>query len=290
MINWGISYGHHDAAVVVMRDNKIVVAKRARAKDLDNDWLKVLEFGYPPNQIFVHENKKRDMWRKLVSGDWSRMFVKKPYLPKKPTVGNHHLSHAAAGFYTSGLKNALVIVADAIGEQESLAIYRAYDGRLDTTPILTNRYPTSIGLYYSYHTAKVGLQPNKDENKLMEMSGESFYKNYPPAMLSFDTNYHLYPRTIVTNPIKQRWIAATVQDQIEKYFIKLLKHYSKNRYVNLVFTGGVAYNTKLCDMLKQNVTSLYVPSHPGDAGSALGAILQHTHQHVVLNNGKIFNE
>jgi carbamoyltransferase len=290
MIRWGLSYGHHDAAIVVMYNNEIVIAERAHAKDLNDDRLKELELSHPPDRIYIHENKRRDLWRKIKSRDWSRLFEKKPYLPKKPVYGNHHLSHAATGYYTSGFRDALVVVADAIGEQESLAVYRAYDRRLDTTPIFTLKYPSSLGLYYSYHTAMVGLKPNRDEYKLMKMSNESMYRNYPLALFSVHTNYHLYPKTIVADPVEQRWIAATVQHQLEGQLIKVVEKFSDGRRVNLVFAGGVAYNRKLCEKLKFNVNDLYVPSHPGDAGSALGAILQHTHQRVVLENGRIFNE
>lgn len=292
MIFWGLSYGHHDAAVVVMRNNKIVVAERAHSKDLDDDRLKILAYAFPPNRVYIHENKKRDMWRKIVTGDWSRILVKKPFLPKKPMFGNHHLSHAATGFYTSDFGNALVVVADAIGEQESLAVYHAHDNRLNTTPVFTLKYPMSFGLYYSHHTAMIGFKPNRDEHMLMEMSNQTSYTNYPLAMLSRDKKYHLYPETIVVDPTERKWIAATVQNQLEKYISNLVKRLSGDRLINLVFAGGVAYNKKLCEMLRYhvNVKDLYVPSHPGDAGSALGAILQHTHQSVVLENGKIFNE
>ena len=141
---WGLSYGHHDAAVVVMQDGKIVFAERAQGKDLKDDVLKSLGFAYPPNQIYIHENKRRDVWRKVKSGDWSRMIVPRPWMPIAPTYGNHHLSHAAAGYYTSGFEDALIIVADAIGELESLAVYRAQEGKLYTNQGLDEKPITKI--------------------------------------------------------------------------------------------------------------------------------------------------
>lgn len=302
MIQWGLSYGHHDAAMVILRDGTIIKTHRSYQRDLDDSILKGFRYVYPPDQIFVHENKKRDLWRKLKTGDWSRLFVPKPSLPFKPVYGNHHLSHAATGFYTSGFRDALVVVADAVGELESLAVYKARDGRLDTQPIRVLRYPNSVGLFYSYHTALVGLTPNRDEHILMQMSEESSYVDYRPVWdtvtitdsLRFicDVDMHRYPKTVVTDPVVQKWIAATVQHTVERYFGLLIKHLAGPHGVNLVFTGGVAYNSKLCKILEYHpsVKQLYVPSHPGDAGSALGAILQHTHQSIVLENGKIFDE
>ena len=306
MTLWGMSYGHHDAAVVIISDNKIVETHRSRCRDLDDSMLKGLSFRDPPDLIYIHENKKRDLWRKIKSYDWGRLFVPKPYMDPhtkvKPIYGNHHLSHAATGYYTSGFRDALVVVADAVGELESLAVYKARDGRLDTQPIRVLRYPNSIGLFYSYHTALVGLTPNRDEHILMQMSEESSYVDYRIVLdtvtitdsLKFicDIDMHRYPKIVVTDPVVQKWIAATVQHTVERYFGLLIKHLAGPHGVNLVFTGGVAYNSKLCKMLKYHpsVKQLYVPSHPGDAGSALGAILQHTHQSIVLENGKIFNE
>ena len=41
------------------------------------------------------------------------------------TCASHHLSHAAAGFQTSPFETAAVVVIDAIGELDTISIYRA---------------------------------------------------------------------------------------------------------------------------------------------------------------------
>ena len=295
---WGLSYGHHDAAVVVMQDGKIVFAERAQGKDLKDDVLKSLGFAYPPNQIYIHENKRRDVWRKVKSGDWSRMIVPRPWMPIAPTYGNHHLSHAAAGYYTSGFEDALIIVADAIGELESLAVYRAQEGKLYTNPLFVLKYPHSLGLFYSYHVAMIGLQPNQDENVMMRMSRQSTCVKYHKVVDNitiniphFHTkkNFHHYP-DVIQDDVEKKWIAASAQRVLEQYFVDLVRHFTQGRKENIVFTGGVAYNSFVIDRIRivNRRSKVYVPSHPGDAGSALGAILQHTHQHIELKDGKIF--
>lgn len=297
---WGLSYGHHDAAVVVIRDDKIVFAERAQGKNLNNDILKSLEFAYPPKQIYVHENKRRDAWRKLKSGDWSRLIVPKPWMPIAPIYGNHHLSHAAAGYYTSGFEDALIIVADAIGELESLAVYRAHEGKLKKDPLFVLKYPHSLGLFYSYHTAMIGLKPNQEEIITMRMSRQSscveYFKVVDNVIVNspyFYTkkNFHHYPN-VVRDDVECKWIAASAQHVLEQYFVDLVRHFTGGKKENIVFTGGVAYNSFVVDRIQgvNRRSSIYVPSHPGDAGSALGAILQHTHQHTELKNGKIFQK
>lgn len=288
---WGLSYGHHDAAAVVIRDDVVLFAERAMSRDLDSSILKDLYKLYPPNLIFIHENKKRDMWRKIKTGDWSRLIVPKPWLPFKPMYGNHHLSHAAGAFYTSGFKEALVIVADAIGEQESLAVYTARNGRLNTKPIHTLRYPHSLGLFYSHHAARIGLKPNSEEHIMMRMSllgeptDQSVLSSVSIEGNVFHTNYnmHLTPTDTVTDEQQRYNIAATAQKMLEDYIVGLYPTLQ-----NVVFTGGVAYNRFVQDKLRLKCDNLYVPSHPGDAGSAYGAILQHTHSHLPLLNQQMY--
>ena len=306
MIYWGLSYGHHDAAAVVMYGDRVVYAKRFYSKDIHSGDLATIRDTYGmPDKIFVHENKWRDAWRKIKIGDWSRLLPRKMFFPVKPITGNHHLSHAAGAFYTSGFQDALVVVADAIGELESLAVYRAYTGKLNHKPLYTLKYPHSLGLFYSYHTALIGLEPNKDENKLMKMSQQSRFYDYDEVLDTIDMshssdysvyfkcreNLHRYPKEIETDPTAQKWIASTVQNVIESFMMQLIAKYNKDRpLTNIVFSGGLAYNTLLCNKIADKCSKLYVPSHPGDAGSAYGAILQHTHTHVKLHNGVMYDE
>jgi len=217
-----------------------------------------------------------------------------------PVYGNHHLSHAAAGYYTSGFDDALVVVADAIGELESLAVYRAQEGRLYTDPLFVLKYPHSLGLFYSHHVAMIGLKPNQDESVMMRMSRQSTCVEYHKVVDTFvaDTphfytkkNFHLYP-DVIRDDVEKKWIAATAQHVLEQYFVDLIRHFTQGRKENIVFTGGVAYNSFVVDRIQgvNRRSKVYVPSHPGDAGSALGAILQHTHQHIELKDGKIFQK
>lgn len=288
-IYWGLSYGHHDAALVIMRDNEVVLRELFGSKDIDNDRLKVLEFAYPPTKIYIHENKRRDFWRKVKSGDWSRLFTRKPWLPIKPIYGNHHLSHAAAAYFTSGMSDALIIVADAIGEQECLAVYSAHGQHLYKEPLFVLKYPHSLGLFYSHHAARIGLEPNQQERVMMAMSrlgnptDQSVLDSVEVKVPDFKTKYnlHRYPTELITDTQRKRDIAATAQKILQDYLMEMYWHFS-NYSTNLVFTGGVAYNTNVVKMLKAICPKLYVPTHPGDAGSAYGAILQHTHQHITL--------
>lgn len=306
MIYWGLSYGHHDASAVILKNSEVVFARKASEytyvafdRNLPSTLIEdMLKFGYPDN-IFLHENKFRDFKRKLLSGDWLRLVTKSPKLPFKPISGNHHLSHAAAAFYTSSLKEALVIVADAIGEMESLAVYYAKNNVLNSVPLFTLKYPHSLGLFYSYYTAKIGFTPLKEENRMMKIATSNFtrqeeiYRYIDTDNLKFTSkkNFHYKPKELVYEEEQRVNIASTVQDILEKYLLSLFKQYSFiTNCKALVFTGGVAYNKKVVQKLGSVASSIYVPSHPGDAGSSYGAILQHTNKKIILTHTKMFND
>lgn len=298
-IHWGFSYGHHDAAGIIIDNGNVVFAERSSKysgvpfdPDISDAMIDRMASWAMPDKVFIHENKRRDLWRKITSGDWRRLIVRHPQLPLKPVYGNHHLSHAAAAFYTSDFDDALVIVADAIGEQESLAVYVASNGQLDPAPLHVLEYPHSLGLFYSYHVARVGMKPNRDEGKFMELSQRSWINNEPSVLETFHSdghlfrttkNLHKYPTDIVTDPDLQARIAATTQHVLEAVLERTYSWFK--RYVpsnNLILSGGVAYNTCAVNRLRAHVKNVHVPSHPGDAGSAYGAILQHTHQKIAL--------
>jgi carbamoyltransferase len=291
---WGLSYGHHDAAAVVVKDDELVFSQRAMLKDIPDSIISEMIHRHGmPDHIYTHENKKRDLIRKLKTGDWARLFTKAPPLPSKIpiTQGNHHLSHAAYGFYSSPYTDAVVIVADAIGEQESLGIFGAENGLLNPIPLFTLKFPHSLGLFYSYHVALVGMEPNKDEGRFMEMvfrhetQSSGLVNGYEMKGFDFICNkkYYLRPEPLCLDYGTKSRIATDTQKVLETYLSRLgsaYKHVSKN----VVFTGGVAYNWLAHGALSNYFDGFYVPRFPGDAGSALGAVLQHTNKRINAEN------
>lgn len=285
----GLSYGHHDSSAVVIDYDRIVSSVRYRTKTISRYQLDQLfcSLDCKPDCVYVHENKWRDMWRKVVSRDWDR--ITNPFLsiPYDVKYGNHHLSHAAYAYYSSPFRGqAIVIVVDAIGEMECGGVYyfdNSYHERIHEL-----KYPHSLGLYYSYHTALVGLKPLQDEHMLMELS------NNQPILpdveeddviidgINFITkkNYHLMPTNIVTQQSLRVMHARKAQSVIERYMQSLLSTLAIPSMFPIVLTGGVAMNSKMVSKLCETYTNIYVPKYPGDAGSAVGAVLQHTKQFI----------
>ena len=63
---------------------------------------------------------------------------------------NHHLAHAASAYYTSGWDECLVVVVDAMGESQSVSVYRGQREKLEKLADISAL--DSIGILYSLVT------------------------------------------------------------------------------------------------------------------------------------------
>ena len=140
MITWGVSAASHDAAVAVSDDDKLVFAshserfsKKKNDGDLHPDLIKyALEFGRP-GHICYYEKPLVKATRQLYAGqqafpllnvkDYIQYYCPIDISETRITNSGHHRSHAAAGYFTSGFDNAVVIVLDAIGEWDTGTIW-----------------------------------------------------------------------------------------------------------------------------------------------------------------------
>ena len=73
----------------------------------------------------------------------------------------HHHSHAAAGYYTSPFKEAVILTVDAIGEWDTVSISVAKGNKIERKE--TIKYPHSLGILYSAFTQRCGLKPAEEE-------------------------------------------------------------------------------------------------------------------------------
>ena len=199
---------------------------------------------------------------------------------------DHHLSHAAAGFQTSPFEYATVVVIDAIGETDTISIYRArYDSknRAQYTQLWKQTYPHSIGLFYSAMTKHCDLVPMEEEYILMGMAayGRADYTNileYQTVrdidQLTFKDNYHIgMPDKGIWNDLSKEDAAACAQKLLERLVNSVMRkaRVLSNGCENLVFMGGVALNCLANRNLGRYFDNIWIMPNPGDAGSSLGA-------------------
>ena len=297
MITWGISANSHDAAIAVFCDEKLVFASHSERfsgkkndRNLCPELVEYAKFYGYPDKVYWYENPYFKTARQLIAGQgwkWQDNNIKKyleRYRIECPVVYvDHHHSHAAAGYYTSGFDDACVLVVDAIGEFETLTIWQGQGNTLKK--LYSKRYPHSIGLFYSAMTQRIGLTPNEDEYITMGMSAYGNRDLFHSMLTDFVDSFEKFTFKKNLHRGCQDWrpdltvkdsfeIAASTQYVYEHYFIETLKKAQKlSKSNNLVLMGGCALNCLANRHIGEFFNNVWIYPDPSDAGSAIGAVL-----------------
>jgi carbamoyltransferase len=327
MIIWGITANNHDASIAVFEYKIAGLTNNKKLKllwagltrdfsDVPNDpnlnrriieFLKN-QFGTPTEIVFYEKPILKSL-RQLWAGQGFKFgenniknYLKKYGLNVPIKYTKHHESHAAYGYYTSGLKNAVIIVLDSIGEFETISIWSGLGNKIQKR--YSQSYPHSVGLFYSAMTQRCGFQANAEENKLEQLAkqgdwkvlynlfNEELIKNKMP----FETHINLHrgcrwwrPELNSENDIAN--IAATTQKIFEEV---ILEHCSWARMFvksrNLILVGGCALNRTATDKIKNLWNSFWVPKNPGDPGSCVGAVLARYEKHIDFDEKLWYNK
>lgn len=303
---------NHDASVSIIQGSDILFAGHAeRYSKIKNDPLlnsellrDALQYG-KPDVIAWYENPYKKKVRQLYAGQYSTALdmeeLPKKYLQQFPELKGipieyqeHHYTHAASGYHTSGFHHAAVVVIDSIGEWESLTIWQGSGSTL--SKMYSQKYPHSLGLFYSAMTQRLGLKANEDEYILMGMAayGDATrdYKGKPlyvqimnelgisgnknKNIVTFKQNLHrgckwLFPDLTSEQDLFD--LAAASQYIYEMMFDRIIK-LAKELYhgQNLVLMGGCALNCVANSNITGNYgfTNTWIMPNPGDAGSCIG--------------------
>jgi carbamoyltransferase len=274
-----------------------------------------LEFG-EPDHVHWYETSWLKRIRQIRSGQYKLAWTKESpqttmrklgitthdrmddVFPLKSAVFHdhkHHASHAAAGFYTSPFREAAVLVIDSIGEFETLTIWHGKDQKLKKR--FSQSYPHSVGLWYSAMTQRIGLKPNEDEYILMGWAAvgdpnrfkkeimEDFFEplSHSPK-IKLKHNLHrgcLWWKPEYNTIQDYADIAASTQAVYEEIFLHLVKQ-TKNLtgLDNLVIMGGCALNCVANGSAYRYFKNVWIMPNPGDAGSAVGCVLEHTRDFI----------
>ena len=214
---------------------------------------------------------------------------------------DHHLSHAASAYYTSGFDRSLILTLDEGSMARSGLICLGEDDQIK--PLLNMQFPNSIGWFYLRITQYLGLRPNRDEHKLQWISKdgqpeflEAFRKAFtfnakglPVLNRRYFTPGHdrrgifsprFYreaglpmPGTTIDASIRAN-IARSAQDLLEEIVISIASHFRETKETgSLCVAGGVFLNALLIRALelRAGFKNVYVQPVAGNAGTALGA-------------------
>jgi carbamoyltransferase len=299
----GISGGFHDAAATVInRQGDILFAghsERYSKKKNDSNICKELMWqvwNYGIDTVAYYERPIAKQIRQWYAGqgiEWHKLSVRsiledqcRPFHLENVTLKNynHHLSHAAAGFQTSPYDKATVVVIDAIGEWDTISIWAAeYDGTGTATyrKLWGQRYPHSIGLFYTAITQRVGLRPLDEEYILMGMAA---YGNKHTASkfkqdfvsdewnIKFTENLHTGVADDYLQDHSDMDLAAGAQQLVEQLILNVMARAKQFGWSNnLVYMGGVALNCAANARIGNYFENIWIMPNPGDAGSSLGA-------------------
>jgi len=297
----GISAGFHDAAATVIdRSGDILFAghseRYSKVKNDANFCQGLLDdiLPYGPEVVAYYERPWNKQLRRLYSGEgieWNKLTVRQILRqqlggwiePVRVHSYNHHLSHAAAGFQTSTFDRATVVVIDAIGEWDTISIWGAEyeNGRAKYKKLWGQKYPHSIGLFYSAMTERCGLKPNEDEYITMGMAayGKSNVSNLMKMKLisnewdiTFRENLHTGINDKYLDNFDINDIAAGAQGLVEDLILNVMMRAKNFKFSNnLVYMGGCALNCVANKRVWNYFENSWIMPNPGDAGSSLGA-------------------
>lgn len=316
MITWGMVGNSHDASLAVFRDKKLLWASLAK------DFSGIMHDPHPhrsqidhaynnygaPDLVYWYEKPLLKTVRQALAGQGLLLKennIKKYFLehtgfqaPIKYT--QHHLSHAAYAYYTQPHDDCAVICLDSIGEFETLTVWHGKNNKLKK--LHSQRYPHSLGLFYSAMTQRLGLVPQRDEYLVGQMAQKGnplrFWSLLCEEIIDVDqdsTNPHIrmrenlhrgcmWWRPEIESPEDLNDLAAATQGIFE-WCIKILSNwaYYKTGSKHLALAGGGALNRQAVDKIRDNWHSLWVPTNPGDPGSCIGTVLAHTKEKIVLD-------
>lgn len=227
---------------------------------------------------------------------------KKLGFKKKIVFVPHHLSHAAAAYYSSPFQSSAVLTIDGVGEYQSTALWHVKNGAFE---LLKDIYfPHSLGLFYSTCAAYLGFKVNEDEYKLMGLAayGKANYLSRLKKVIDVkdDGSFRLNMKYFSFRESTQMWskqferlmgkprgthekitdkhadIARSVQTLTEEVYTRILRHlYTLTGEKNICISGGVALNALANGLIHTQTSfkSSHIFGPAGDSGGALGAAL-----------------
>ena len=196
----------------------------------------------------------------------------------------HHLSHAANAFYTSGFDQALIVTLDGYGSGLAGSINLGRDGKIERLHGL--EYPHSLGTFYESVTSALGFTPSRHEGKIVglaaygdpEVLGDVLRRRFVFSNGGFrivETN-NVYFARLLASQFPKIDVAAAYQRVLEEVAVAYVKqHLAKTGVRNLVLSGGVVANVKLNQRLREieGVDGIFIHPNMGDGGCGTGAAL-----------------
>ncbi|MFQ5456040.1 MAG: carbamoyltransferase [Nitrospirota bacterium] len=207
---------------------------------------------------------------------------------------DHHLCHASAAYFTSGINKAIVISMDGGGDGYSSRIYTGIDGRLKEMWSIPAY--DSLGNFYAYITHICGFKAHKHEGKITGLAayGRPVYKKLLKDMIDYNDgtiinkskSFYLSSLRKIMSELPRNFnkedLGASIQSIFEDIASDYIEYWvNKTGIRDVVLVGGVFANVKLNQRIKglKNVDSIYIFPGMGDDGLSVGAAYAFLHNY-----------
>jgi carbamoyltransferase len=232
---------------------------------------------------------------------------------------DHHTCHAASAYYASGFERATVLSLDNSGDSSSGGVFRADRGRLERVAdfgrhnslgLFYGMMTQYLGFQMTHDEYKVmglasygrprflaelesvlradGLQfwfdPDLDKRLRDRELYSTDFSTRQERIFTDRLEVLLGPRRLPGAPLDERHrdIAASAQRQLERVVLSIVREATaRTGHRDVCMAGGVALNCRanMEVWLSGDITRLYVPPVPHDAGVALGAAMLKVVEH-----------
>ncbi|MEO6594139.1 MAG: carbamoyltransferase C-terminal domain-containing protein [Planctomycetota bacterium] len=197
----------------------------------------------------------------------------------------HHSSHAANAFLSSGFEKALIVTIDGYGSGLAGSISTGEAGKIKRVHNL--RFPHSLGTLYENVTGSLGFRPDRHAGKIVGLAAYGDTKVLTDVLLSridqtpgdFRIRQNLNVRFTqhLACLFPKIDVAAAYQHVLEVIACKVVAHWAKQTGMhNVVLSGGVTANVKLNQRIHElgEVDQTFVYPDMGDGGCGTGYAMQ----------------
>ena len=205
-------------------------------------------------------------------------------LGQKLTRIEHHTSHAAVAYLTSGFEKVLALTLDWYGGGLSGSVNRCTPKGIER--LHNYHYPHSLGLFYAQVTQALGFKSSRHEGKIVGLAAHGDPTVLGPSLLKRfshkegDFRYHCAMDRQFAQDLAARYprehVAAGFQYVLEVVVCEVTAYWIQRTALHdIVLAGGVAANVKSNQAIAEldEVRQVFIHPNMGDGGTGVRATL-----------------
>lgn len=304
----GLGGSNHDYSSCLLKDGEIQVMiedeRIVRKKNAEGLGLKAAR-GFSWRYCLDYANINLSDVEMVVANDiLNRVFYRR--MPTEVRLMNHHISHAATSYYSSGFHEAAVLVLDSVGSRQTDGFYESgllgIAEKKSISPLVkikgencpgTDYIENSLGIFYSLITQVIGFEEHQ-EGKTMGLAPYGTNACYQSLQqkIRYVGNGHIeMTQQDIRDVLKWRqvilevkdskkqfelkadlaWAAQTILEEILLELCLYLK--TETQMKKLCLSGGIFLNSVAnYRIYKEKIfEEIFIPPACGDSGTSIGS-------------------